>query len=97
MLIALASCGQAEPEFDTAAHEQEVLDWRAGRLERLKDPLGYLNQIGLFWLEPGSYRFGSDPGNDIRLPDKAAPLIGVLEVGEDGVWMTVSRRCRGLQ
>ena len=88
LLIVLASCGQAEPVFDKAAHEQEVLDWRAGRLERLKDPQGYLNQIGLYWLEEGSYSIGSDPGNDIRLPEKAAALIGILEVGEDGVWMS---------
>ena len=88
LLIAMASCGQAEPVIDTAAHEQEVLEWRAGRLERLKDPLGYLNQIGLYWLQEGSYSFGSDSGNDIRLPEKAAPQIGVFEVGEDGVWMT---------
>ena len=87
-LMAMASCGQAEPGFDVAAYEQEVLEWRAGRLQRLKDPLGYLNQIGLYWLEEGSYSFGSDPGNDIRLPEKVAPLIGVFEVGEDGVWMT---------
>ncbi len=88
LLMALASCGQAEPLFDVAAHEQEVLDWRAERLQRLKDPSGYLNQIGLYWLEQGSYSFGSDSGNDIRFPEKAAPLIGVFEVTEDGVRMT---------
>ena len=87
-LMAMASCGQAEPGFDVAAYEQEVLEWRAGRLQRLKDPFGYLNQIGLYWLEEGSYSFGSDSGNDIRLPEKVAPLIGVFEVGQDGVWMT---------
>lgn len=90
VLTVLASCGQAEPEFDAAAYEQEVLEWRAGRLQRLKAPSGYLNQIGLHWLEQGSYSIGSDPTSDIRLPEKAAPVVGVLHVGEDGVRMTAA-------
>lgn len=88
--MALASCGQAEPVFDAEAYEQEVMEWRAGRLQRLKDPQGYLNQVGLYWLEKGSYSVGSDSGNEIRLPDTAAPLVGVFEVGDGGVWMTAA-------
>jgi len=88
-VIVLASCGKAEPAFELAAYEQEVLEWRTGRLESLKDPLGYLNQVGLFWLEEGgSYRFGSDPDTDVRLPGNAAPVIGVFDVSADGVRMT---------
>ncbi|MBT8103204.1 MAG: hypothetical protein KJO95_09565, partial [Gammaproteobacteria bacterium] len=84
----LCSCGQSEPAFDKAAYEAEVLEWREGRLARLKAPTGYLNQIGLFWLEEGDYRFGSGADNDIRLPAKAASSIGVFEVNEAGVRMT---------
>ena len=89
LAVALASCGQAGSALDAEAYAQEVLEWRAGRLERLKRPTGYLNQIGLFWLEPGTYRFGSDPGNDVRFPGDAAGVIGVFEVSEEGVWMQV--------
>jgi hypothetical protein len=72
-----------------AAYEQEVLEWRSGRLESLKDPLGYLNQVGLFWLEEGgSYRFGSGPDTDVRIPGNAAPVIGVFDVSADGVRLT---------
>jgi uncharacterized protein (DUF1684 family) len=88
VLMVLAGCGQAKPGLDAAAYEQEVLEWRAGRLQRLKAPSGYLNQIGLHWLERGSYSIGSDPANDIRLPEKAAPIVGIFEVGDDGVRMT---------
>jgi uncharacterized protein (DUF1684 family) len=87
--MVLASCGKAEPAFDMAVYEQGVLEWRAGRLQSLKEPQGYLNQVGLFWLEEGrSYRFGSGPDNDVRFPGNAAPVIGVFEVSADGVWMT---------
>ncbi len=88
--IILASCGQAEPALGTAAHAEEVLEWRAGRLQRLKQPTGYLNQIGLYWFEAGTYSFGSGPASDIRLPDTAADIIGEFAVSEAGVRMTVA-------
>ena len=89
ILILAAACGRAEPEVDPAAYEQEVLDWRAGRLERLLAPTGYLNQIGLYWLEPGSYVIGSDPDSDIVVPATAAPRIGEISVSDDGVRLLV--------
>jgi len=88
-LMFLAACGRAEPGIDTAAYEQEVLDWRTGRLERLLAPTGYLNQVGLHWLEPGVYVIGSDPDSDIVLPPTAAPRIGEIRVGDDGVRLVV--------
>lgn len=88
-VMILTSCGQAEPVFDVAAYEQEVVEWRAGRLERLLAPWGYLTQTGLFWLQAGSYSFGSDPGNDIVFGGDAAAVIGVFDVSEAGVRMTV--------
>lgn len=89
-VIVLVSCGQAETPLDTVAHAQEVLEWRAGRLERLKKPTGYLNQIGLYWLEARTYSIGSGPDNDIRLPDSAANIVGEFAVSDDGVRMTVA-------
>ncbi len=89
IVLLLSSCSQAEPSLDQQAYEQQLMDWRAGRLERLLAPNGYLNQIGLFWLDEGTYSIGSGPDNDIRLPAKAAPQIGVLEVSAAGVHMRV--------
>lgn len=100
IVIALvaAACGQAVPPADGAidlqheatGYEQQVLDWRSGRLQRLLAPNGYLNQIGLFWLDVGTYTIGSGADNDIRLPAAAASRIGVFDVSSDGVNMTVS-------
>ena len=88
--LVLGACSQAEPTLDPASYEQQVLEWRAGRLQRLLAPNGYLNQIGLYWLDDGTYTIGSGADADLRLPDSAATEIGVLEVGTDGVRMTVT-------
>jgi uncharacterized protein (DUF1684 family) len=85
----LVSCSESGATFDHAAHVQEVLDWRVWRMEQLKHPSGYLNQIGLYWIEPGSYSFGSSESNDIVFGGNPAPEIGVFTVDDGGVSMTV--------
>lgn len=89
MLTLIAACGRAEPEADPAAYDQDVHEWRAGRLERLLAPTGYLNQIGLYWLEPGVSVIGSDPDSDITVPASAAARIGEFDVSDDGVRLIV--------
>ena len=83
----LAACGSDEPAIDLVAYEAETVEWRAGRLERLKGPEGYLNLVGLFWLDEGSGRIGSAADNDIVFPPYAAPYIGELQVTGEGVSM----------
>ncbi len=87
--VILTSCSQSGATFDESGYMQEVLDWRIWRLEQLKDPSGYLNQIGLYWLEPGSYRFGSAETNDIVFNGNVADEIGVFTVTTQGVSMTL--------
>lgn len=88
-VLFVASCGQAAPGLDAAAYEEQVLEWRESRLARLKEPSGFLNQVGLFWLKAGSHSFGSGPGNDVRFPAKLPESIGEFEVGDEGVRMRV--------
>lgn len=85
----LAFCSQSGATFDASAHVQEVLEWRDWRLAQLKDPSGYLNQIGLYWLEPGTYSFGSAAMNDVVFDGGAASAIGTFTVTSDGISMTV--------
>ncbi len=62
-----------------ATHEEEIVAWRAQRLERLTAPAGWLSLIGLYWLEEGDNTFGGAEGNSIRLPAASAPAqIGTL-------------------
>ena len=65
------------------AYDREILDWRAGRLQRLTRPDGWLSLVGMHWLAEGSTRIGRAADNGTRLavgPDH----LGVLKVGHDG-------------
>ena len=43
----------------------EIEQWHAKRLDALKQPNGWLNLEGLFWLTPGVNRFGAASGNEL--------------------------------
>ena len=85
----LAACGQAGAQLDLVAYEQEIQKWRETRRAALLKPTGYLNQIGLHWLEPGTYTIGSDAANDIVVPATAATRIGQFRVADEGVRLVV--------
>jgi len=64
-----------------ASYEQELEQWKAKRLAGLKSEDGWLSLVGLFWFKEGENRFGSDPTNEIVLPDGKAPaLAGTLRL-----------------
>ena len=64
-----------------ASYEQELEQWKAKRLASLKSEDGWLTLIGLFWFKEGENRFGSDPSNEIVLPEGKAPaLAGTLRL-----------------
>ena len=83
--VAGASAGD-ELQPDAAAYEAQIVEWRAERRAELMAPWGYLNLVGLYWLENEHTRIGSGEGSDIVFPDLAAPEIGVLELGDEGVF-----------
>lgn len=74
-----------ETQVASEAYEQEILQWRTERLANLKAPSGYLNLVGLYWLENGTTLIGAAADNDIVFPDNAAPYVGKLQVSTDGV------------
>jgi uncharacterized protein (DUF1684 family) len=80
-------CDSGASGVDRESHEAEVLEWREGRVARLKAPGGFLNLAGLFWLADGKTTFGSSGENDIVFPKKATPHIGTFELTADGVIM----------
>lgn len=86
VIVAMASgCSSGEAQIDSVAYEQEILQWRTERLANLKAPSGFLNLVGLYWLEDGTTSIGSAAGNDIVFPQNAAPFVGELQVNADGV------------
>ena len=75
----LASCGPAQGERETeAAALADIETWRQKRLADLKQPDSWLSLAGLYWLEEGENRFGSDPGNDFVFPEKTPPQMGAF-------------------
>jgi len=71
------------------AYIAAVEQWQEARLERLKGKEGWLNLAGIYWLEEGSQRFGSDPANDLVFPEKAAPFLGTLTLHGEMVKLEV--------
>jgi len=85
----LVACGTDEPPLDIAAHEAEIMEWRDGRFAKLMEPDGYLTLVGLYWLEGDTVRIGSADDNDVQFPAKAAEHIGLVQVTESGLTLTV--------
>lgn len=52
------------------AYEREIDQWHIKRLEKVKADDGWLNLLGLLWLEPGANSFGSGDENKIVFPTK---------------------------
>lgn len=66
------------------SYQQEIIDWQKERNRNIKSPKGWLSVIGLYWLQEGRNKIGSDPSSDIVFPDIAQPRVGdiYLENGE---------------
>src|SRR5436190_17044257 len=66
MVVLLAVCCSSKKEMtaaEEATYREEIDRWHVERLEKVKAPNGWLNLVGLYWLEPGINTFGSDAGN----------------------------------
>ena len=77
------SATNLSPEQLEAARE-----WQRTRTDALLADDGWLNLVGLYWLEPGENSLGSDPRADIVLPDleslaELPSLLGSLTLETD--------------
>ncbi len=70
---------------DGNSYVKAIEKWRAERLEEINGEDGWTTLVGLFWLNEGQNRFGSDPSNDIVLSKSSAPkFTGLLRL-DNGV------------
>jgi uncharacterized protein (DUF1684 family) len=67
---------------DSDVAKNEVETWRAGRLERLHRPEGWLSLVGLHWVEPGKHSVGSAADNGIVLATGPAHLGDITLEGK---------------
>lgn len=56
----------------------DVQKWRADRETRLRAENGWLTLVGLFWIEEGVSKIGSDPGADVPLPAALPKELGTI-------------------
>ena len=76
---------QKKTKADAArmAYERKIKEWRAGRVQRLTRPDGWLSLVGMHWLEVGRTRVGSGQDNGTRLL-AGPPHVGVVTLEKDG-------------
>ena len=75
-LLALTACGTA-PKVPVS-HQQEIEKWRSERVARLTAPDGWLTLVGLFWIEEGESRVGSNPNFEVPLPTGLPDRVGTI-------------------
>ena len=84
---------------DQTPYQKEIADWQTKRIHDLKAPNGWLNLVGLYWLDPGQNSFGTANTNKIIFPAGAiADKAGTFErsgntvklIVADGVTITVN-------
>ena len=63
-----------------------IEDWRRERLQRLTSDEGWLTVAGLYWLDEGDNRAGTEAGSPVLLPPGSAPpRVGVFRRAQGGV------------
>jgi len=78
-VLSLLGCAMLAATID-APYRAQVEQWRQQREASLKADGGWLTVTGLFWLKDGDNTVGSDPSNDILLPDGSPARLGNLKL-----------------
>ncbi|HEY6231284.1 MAG TPA: DUF1684 domain-containing protein [Pyrinomonadaceae bacterium] len=77
--------------FDASAHRSEIQKWQSDRLASLTKDDGWLTLVGLFWLNEGENKFGSDPKNAVVFTkDKAPRYAGSFWLEKGRVHLTAT-------
>ena len=91
-ILLIISCQKSLEEKGDVKYIQEIKDWHNKRIDNLKKENGWLNLTGLFWLNEGVNKFGSDKTNDIIFPEGKAPaFIGTLTLKDSVVTLRVNK------
>jgi len=85
-----------QPKTTGTAYTEEVEQWKAKRLASLKDEDGWLSLVGLHWLKDGENKIGSDPSNEVPLPEGRAPRVAGSLFLNDGAVKLEARPGSGI-
>jgi hypothetical protein len=64
-----------QPADGKPDYQHEIEAWRQDREKGLRTENGWLTLVGLYWLDEGENKFGSDPGNKVIFPEGKAPAV----------------------
>lgn len=80
----------ANASAQSGTYSDSINRWHQQRIEDLKAPDGWVNLVGLFWLQPGINRLGSSTNNELMLTHPNMPkLAGYFEwINQDVYWVT---------
>jgi uncharacterized protein (DUF1684 family) len=84
--VLAGSCTRTTPrEIDPNVYAREIAQWQTERLAELKSEDGWLTLVGLFWLNEGENKLGSDTASDIVLPSGKIGKQSAIFVLKNGV------------
>ena len=69
----------------TKTYRETVTEWRIERDYGIRKENGWLSLAGLYWLKLGKNRLGSNPANEIYLPERTPTLMGTVEYNDKSV------------
>ncbi|HTF18849.1 MAG TPA: DUF1684 domain-containing protein [Chryseolinea sp.] len=82
---------------ELSQYEQEINAWHTHRLQQVKAQDGWLNLLGLYWLETGINTFGSGANNQVVFPDSTLEeQAGYFLVEHDHVEMQLNQDTRAM-
>ena len=95
LILLLAACKPDGPSPEQLAkekaekmqHQAEILQWRAERIEKLKQPDGWLSLVGMHWLPQGVTRVGAGPANGTRIAVGPKNLGLITTNARNQVWL----------
>ncbi|MBI1937597.1 MAG: DUF1684 domain-containing protein [Ignavibacteriales bacterium] len=95
VIIVLTSCQNELREKGTPEYISEIKEWHKKRIENLKKENGWLNLVGLLWLNEGENKFGSDQSNNLVFPEgKAEPFMGSFFLKDSTVTIEINKNVK---
>ncbi|MEO8097364.1 MAG: DUF1684 domain-containing protein [Acidobacteriota bacterium] len=83
--VLLSSCATQPAAKLDPAYSSEIEQWRSDREKRLKADDGWLTLVGLFWLNEGANKIGSDPNAEVPLPSSVPAQVGTMTLSKGKV------------
>lgn len=94
LLLLCLACSAPTPKEVSPGQLANWENWKVDRMTELKSKEGFVNLVGLYWLEDGSHSFGSDSTNSVIFPSDFPVKSGVFHI-ENGI-VSVSNVAKGI-